>query len=186
MRKLRLRLHEAICSGYTAAKWSLLHPRLPLCAGDCGDGCRGRAHIGEHNLVPSIYPPSLPDSPSCLPDPGTGGLGLLFLFLPLCFQEVTEGSAFQELRTAQVGVVGESLHSYEICPRAAGLFLKSPTRRKVGPRLGHILFPQEGTRPPVQNSLPPKGKFRGKECVCVCVCVCVCACVYNTLIKHLL
>ena len=33
MRKLRLRLGETICSGYTAAQQSLLCPGLPLCAG---------------------------------------------------------------------------------------------------------------------------------------------------------
>lgn len=36
-------------------------------------------------------------------------VGILFLPHPVCFQEVAEGTAFQELRTAGMGAVGACL-----------------------------------------------------------------------------
>ena len=103
MRKLRLRLGKTICLGYTAAQWSLFHPRLPLCE---GMGAGGEPTLGTTTWPLPRHPPNLPDSPRSLPDPGASGLGLLLLLLPFCFQEVAESSAFQEPSTAQVGIVG--------------------------------------------------------------------------------
>ena len=77
MRKLRLRLGKAICSGYTAAQWSLFHPRLPPCE---GMGAGGQPTLETTTWPLPQYPPNLPDSPRYLPNPGASGLGLLFLF----------------------------------------------------------------------------------------------------------
>ena len=116
MRKLRLRLGEAICSGYTAAQQSLSHPRLPLCS---GVGAGGEPSLGTTTWPLPRYPPILPDSPRYLPDPGASGLGLLCLFLPFCFQEVAKSLAFQELRTTQVGAVPKLIVMQYVLNRAS-------------------------------------------------------------------
>lgn len=121
MRKLRLREGGGTCSGYTVVKWPLVHSRLPLHAGDSVDGCGGRRQLrGEDppwgtQHIPSAVPAQppgcrklAPDSPSYLPDPGTSGLGLLFLFLSL-LPGSGKGVCLPGTENVQVGVVDASL-----------------------------------------------------------------------------